>query len=135
MASLSRGSRDSMREVTADDLSSGKEGGAGLHADQANEKGILRSKDDDRAKDDEIALQQMGIANQMGKDGGVRRDLKSRHLAMIALGGTIGTGLFVGLGSSLAQAGPLSTLLGFLIMGVSCVARQRPGDCLLAYRC
>lgn len=27
--------------------------------------------------------------------GELRRDLKSRHLAMIAIGGSIGTGLFV----------------------------------------
>lgn len=91
---------------------------------EANEKGILAGGHSEhgsttKKEDDVLALQQMGIANQMGEDGGVRRDLKSRHLAMIALGGTIGTGLFVGLGSALAQAGPLSTLLGFLIMGVS----------------
>jgi amino acid transporter len=36
---------------------------------------------------------------------------------MIALGGTIGTGLFIGLGTSLSGAGPLSTLLGYSIMG------------------
>jgi amino acid transporter len=42
--------------------------------------------------------------------------LKTRHLQMIAIGGTIGTGLFIGLGYSLSQ-GPLATLIGFLIVG------------------
>ncbi|KAF2142110.1 uncharacterized protein K452DRAFT_227360 [Aplosporella prunicola CBS 121167] len=34
------------------------------------------------------------------------RGLKSRHAQMIALGGTIGTGLFVGAGQTLARGGP-----------------------------
>ncbi|ORY79319.1 amino acid permease/ SLC12A domain-containing protein [Leucosporidium creatinivorum] len=50
-------------------------------------------------------------------DGTVHRNLKSRHLQMIALGGTIGTGLFVGAGGALATGGPLGILLGYTIMG------------------
>ena len=34
------------------------------------------------------------------------RGLKSRHIQLIALGGSIGTGLFVGTGSTLSLAGP-----------------------------
>jgi len=34
-----------------------------------------------------------------------------------SLGGTIGTGLFVGLGSALSGAGPVSTLIGYMLMG------------------
>ncbi|KAG9105023.1 hypothetical protein FRC07_009657, partial [Ceratobasidium sp. 392] len=51
-------------------------------------------------------------------EGAVHRRLKARHLAMIALGGTIGTGLFVGSGGALASGGPVGTLLGYLIMGI-----------------
>ncbi|EJT98003.1 amino acid transporter [Dacryopinax primogenitus] len=47
----------------------------------------------------------------------VTRALKSRHLQMIAIGGTIGTGLFVGSGGALATAGPVGTLLGYIIVG------------------
>ena len=36
---------------------------------------------------------------------------------MIAIGGTIGTGLFVGSGATIAQAGPLGALTGFCIVG------------------
>ncbi|WP_081239001.1 amino acid permease [Streptomyces viridosporus] len=36
----------------------------------------------------------------------LRRDLKSRHIQMIAIGGTIGTGLFYGSGWAVATAGP-----------------------------
>lgn len=46
----------------------------------------------------------------------VKRDLKPRHVAMMALGGTIGTGLFFGTQRSLADAGPLGSLLAFLFM-------------------
>lgn len=35
----------------------------------------------------------------------LRRELKSRHLAMIAIGGSIGTGLFVASGATVSQAG------------------------------
>lgn len=49
--------------------------------------------------------------------GHVRRGLKSRHVQFIALGGIIGTGLFVGTGSALVRAGPLSILLAYSIVG------------------
>ncbi|GMF05173.1 unnamed protein product [[Candida] boidinii] len=39
----------------------------------------------------------------------VQRGLKSRHIQLIALGGAIGTGLFVGSGAALASAGPADT--------------------------
>ncbi|GAA6044039.1 hypothetical protein JCM8097_001383 [Rhodosporidiobolus ruineniae] len=50
-------------------------------------------------------------------DNGVRRALKARHLQMIALGGTLGTGLFVGSGSALHTGGAAGLFLGYTIMG------------------
>ncbi|CAH2350748.1 general amino-acid permease Gap1p [[Candida] railenensis] len=44
------------------------------------------------------------------------KSLKSRHLQMIAIGGAIGTGLFISSGESLASAGPLGLLLVWLFM-------------------
>lgn len=44
------------------------------------------------------------------------RGLKSRHVQLIALGGCIGTGLFVGSGQILHNSGPASLLLAYLIM-------------------
>ncbi|OCK73392.1 hypothetical protein K432DRAFT_312901 [Lepidopterella palustris CBS 459.81] len=46
------------------------------------------------------------------------RKLKGRHLQMIAIGGSIGTGLFVGSGSALAHGGPASLLIAFCLIGV-----------------
>jgi len=49
--------------------------------------------------------------------GHVRRGLKARHVQFIAIGGIIGTGLFVGSGAALVRAGPLSILLAYSIVG------------------
>jgi len=45
-----------------------------------------------------------------------QRGLKSRHAQMIALGGTIGTGLFVGSGQTLARGGPAFILASYIVM-------------------
>ncbi|KAJ5605296.1 Proline-specific permease [Penicillium lagena] len=45
-----------------------------------------------------------------------KRGLKNRHVQLIALGGSIGTGLFVGSGQSLAIGGPASLLLGYIFI-------------------
>ena len=46
------------------------------------------------------------------------RKLTSRQLNMITIGGTIGTGLFLGSGTCIAIAGPLGSLLSFGIIGI-----------------
>jgi amino acid transporter len=51
--------------------------------------------------------------------------LKSRHIQFIALGGTIGTGLFLGIGSAFSRAGPLSVLLGYSLTGLSVFAMMQ----------
>ena len=45
-----------------------------------------------------------------------QRGLKNRHVQLMALGGTIGTGLFVGSGQALNIGGPLSLLLGYIFI-------------------
>lgn len=47
----------------------------------------------------------------------LRRSLSARQVQMIALGGTIGTGLFLGTGKSLATGGPASVLIAYFITG------------------
>ncbi|KIN05490.1 hypothetical protein OIDMADRAFT_100504 [Oidiodendron maius Zn] len=53
------------------------------------------------------------------KYGYVTRGLKSRQIQFIAIGGTIGTGLFLGIGSALTRAGPLSVLMGYTFTGIA----------------
>lgn len=45
------------------------------------------------------------------------RRLSARQVQMIAIGGTIGTGLFLGTGESIATGGPASTLIAYAICG------------------
>ncbi|GER69862.1 gamma-aminobutyrate permease [Weizmannia acidilactici] len=52
------------------------------------------------------------------QDSGLNRSLKARHLTMISLGGSIGTGLFLGSGAAIYQAGPGGALLAYLVIGV-----------------
>ncbi|XP_006461751.1 hypothetical protein AGABI2DRAFT_205624 [Agaricus bisporus var. bisporus H97] len=47
----------------------------------------------------------------------VQRRLKQRHIQMIAIAGTIGTGLFLGSGSALQGAGPAGALIAYLLIG------------------
>lgn len=47
----------------------------------------------------------------------LRRSLSARQVQMIAIGGTIGTGLFLGTGKSLATGGPASILICYAIVG------------------
>ena len=60
------------------------------------------------------------------------RSLQSRHIQMIAIGGAIGTGLFLGSGSAIHKAGP-SIILSYLIVGVFCFFMMRAiGELLLS---
>ncbi|KAG0304119.1 hypothetical protein BGZ97_001611 [Linnemannia gamsii] len=60
---------------------------------------------------------QSGGLTENEQFGEVKRDLKSRHLQMIAIGGTIGTGIFLSSGGSVAGAGPLGALISYTIVG------------------
>ena len=60
------------------------------------------------------------------------RALKSRHITMIAIGGAIGTGLFLGSGTAIHAAGP-SIILSYLIVGIFCFFMMRAlGELILA---
>ena len=51
-------------------------------------------------------------------EGNLRRKLRTRHLTMIAIGGSIGTGLFVASGASVSQAGPGGALAAYALIGL-----------------
>ncbi|WP_144552254.1 amino acid permease [Bacillus sp. X1(2014)] len=62
----------------------------------------------------------------------LKRDLKDRHVQLIAIGGTIGTGLFLGSGRAIQLAGP-SIILAYLIVGIACFFVMRAlGELLLS---
>src|SRR5512146_419846 len=60
------------------------------------------------------------------------RGLKNRHVQLLAIGGAIGTGLFLGSGRSIHLAGP-SILFAYMITGVICFFIMRAlGELLLS---
>ncbi|KAF8915731.1 amino-acid permease inda1 [Mucidula mucida] len=60
--------------------------------------------------------------------------MKSRHLNMIAVGGSIGTGLFVGSGSALNSGGPAGVLITFILIGVMLInVTQALGEMCILY--
>ncbi|RCI04628.1 hypothetical protein CU098_002946, partial [Rhizopus stolonifer] len=60
-----------------------------------------------------------GSVSDMSEDKpALQRGLKARHLTMISLGGTIGTGLFLASGSSVASAGPAGALIAYALIGI-----------------
>ncbi|MFE8697707.1 amino acid permease [Cytobacillus sp. FJAT-53684] len=59
-----------------------------------------------------------GTVSSNKETTGLKRSLKTRHLTMISLGGTIGTGLFLASGGAIHSAGPGGALLSYLVIGI-----------------
>ena len=57
------------------------------------------------------------------KHNQLNKTLKTRHLNMIAIGGSIGAGFFVSSGSALSTGGPAALLICFSIIGI--VSREK----------
>ncbi|KAL9939771.1 hypothetical protein V8E36_001588 [Tilletia maclaganii] len=53
-----------------------------------------------------------------GEGPGLQRRLRSKHMQMIAIGGNIGTGIFIASGHSLYDGGPAFVLIDFLLVAV-----------------
>ena len=70
--------------------------------------------------------------NSSMEDGNLQRSLSNRHLQLIAIGGAIGTGLFMGSGKTISLAGP-SILFIYMIIGLMVFLVMRAlGELLLS---
>jgi amino acid transporter len=60
-------------------------------------------------------VEKLEVAAPAGDD--LHRTMSSRHLVFIAIGGAVGTGLFLGSGQALSKTGPVGCLIAYLFMG------------------
>jgi len=65
----------------------------------------------------EFALGNADADRKAGDLTRLSRKLKTRHLQMIAIGGSIGCGLFIGSGAALKTGGPGAVVMDFCIIG------------------
>ncbi|MBV8497104.1 MAG: amino acid permease [Gammaproteobacteria bacterium] len=68
-----------------------------------------------------------------GSHGNLSRNLRNRHIQLIAIGGTIGVGLFLGSAKAIHSAGP-GLLLAYALGGVAIFFIMRALGELLSYR-
>ncbi|KAI3532217.1 AAT family amino acid transporter [Colletotrichum filicis] len=80
----------------------------GIYADTANDG---KTHDSDLGRLESNTYGETHLVAQ----GGTKRNVKSRHAQMIAIGGSIGTGLFVGSGQVLAAGGPAFLFLAYAL--------------------
>lgn len=83
-----------------------------IELDPKLKTGFSTPADDDHWELDQDPQTVVGVVH----DTKVKRALKPRHITMIALGGTIGTGLFIGMATPLSIAGPVNALIAYLFM-------------------
>lgn len=68
---------------------------------------------------EQVPTYSLGTHTDAHHVSGMKRNIKSRHAQMIAIGGTIGTGLFVGSGVALARGGPAILFLSYCLMSLA----------------
>lgn len=67
--------------------------------------------------DDQHGHGEVLFVDDHGAESELQRRLSTRHITMIALGSSIGMGLWLGSGTSLASGGPAAIFLGYLLSG------------------
>ncbi|EST07115.1 Amino acid permease/ SLC12A domain protein [Kalmanozyma brasiliensis GHG001] len=93
---------------------------------EAEHNSKLRSEEDGGSVDKAIHATADGHADVVSatERAHLKQGLEQRHLSMIALAGSIGTGLFLSLGGSIQTGGPLGALLGYAVVGAIVCAVQ-----------
>lgn len=73
---------------------------------------VTSFKDEDLEKNGQDVSEHRVVADELA------RKLSARQVQTVVIGGTIGTGLFLGTGKSLATGGPASMLISYLMVGI-----------------
>lgn len=76
---------------------------------------LSKKKDEQLKKKPIVSIEHVTYDDDLEEKSEVVRGLKSRHIQLIALGGAIGTGLFIGSGSALSVCGPAPLLTSYMI--------------------
>ncbi|CAG8725094.1 11081_t:CDS:2, partial [Ambispora leptoticha] len=69
-------------------------------------------------EDADVYFEVRGFDTNGGLPTNLKRGLEARHLTMISIGGTIGTGLFLASGGAIASGGPGGALVAYMIVGL-----------------
>lgn len=109
--------------------------GASMEEKDAKVSSAVRS-DGTLAEADDIPLEAEAgqVVADWGADSGLARRLSSRHLLMMAMGASIGQGLWLGSGSTIHRGGPAGLLLGYIISGsIGWAVNQCIGEMAVLY--
>ncbi|OAQ89465.1 dicarboxylic amino acid permease [Purpureocillium lilacinum] len=68
----------------------------------------------------QIGMGKLDAAAAEGSSGQLQRSLNSRQIGMFSIAGSIGTGLLIATGSTLASGGPGSMLISMIVLGLVC---------------
>ncbi|POR32794.1 Amino acid transporter [Tolypocladium paradoxum] len=60
-----------------------------------------------------IASDNIPLEGRMGSNEGLKQQLNTRYLAFISIGAVIGTGIFLGVGTTLSKSGPVGLVLAY----------------------
>ncbi|KAH9223562.1 putative dicarboxylic amino acid permease [Leptodontidium sp. 2 PMI_412] len=75
---------------------------------------------DDKVYDPNVARSNGEEEEEVDNNHHLHRNLSSRQITMIAIGGAIGTGLIIGTGKALRQSGPAPLFIGYTLVGFLC---------------
>ncbi|KAJ7983259.1 amino acid permease/ SLC12A domain-containing protein [Mycena polygramma] len=81
---------------------------------------LMLGIDDDKESGSDDSDTRIRTDVKTGLYDGVQRNMRQRHIQMIALAGALGTGLFLGLGKAIAHAGPAGALIAYIHIGTVC---------------
>ncbi|KAI5956543.1 hypothetical protein KGF54_001018 [Candida jiufengensis] len=85
------------------------------HIVESSNNSILQNTNNSDNHD--LELQDKYSTNEEEPSGELHRELKNKHIQMIALGGSVGTGLLIGSGGSLRTGGPASLIIAWGLVG------------------